>query len=53
MIVRELTGGLYFGKRERFYNEKAAGAGRSRPAHAYDTLEYREYTRWSASLARR
>ena len=25
MIVRELTGGLYFGKRERFYDEEGAG----------------------------
>ena len=26
MIVRELTGGLYFGRRERFFNEPGAGA---------------------------
>ncbi|WP_165171981.1 3-isopropylmalate dehydrogenase [Adlercreutzia sp. ZJ242] len=43
MIVRELTGGLYFGKRERFYDEEGAGAGGARGQRAYDTLEYREY----------
>ena len=26
MIVRELTGGLYFGRRERFYDEEGCGA---------------------------
>ena len=43
MIVRELTGGLYFGKRERFYDEEGAGTGGSSGQRAYDTLEYREY----------
>lgn len=43
MIVRELTGGLYFGKRERFYDEEGAGANGTRGQRAYDTLEYREY----------
>ncbi|WP_165055513.1 MULTISPECIES: 3-isopropylmalate dehydrogenase [unclassified Adlercreutzia] len=43
MIVRELTGGLYFGKRERFYDEEGAGALGARGQRAYDTLEYREY----------
>lgn len=43
MIVRELTGGLYFGKRERFYDEEGAGAGGAAGQRAYDTLEYREY----------
>ena len=28
LIVRELTGGLYFGKRERFYDEEGAGSFR-------------------------
>lgn len=43
VIVRELTGGLYFGKRERFYDEEGAGVGGTRGQRAYDTLEYREY----------
>lgn len=38
MIVRELTGGLYFGRRERFYDEPAAGVngapGPARLRHA-------------------
>ena len=43
MIVRELTGGLYFGKRQRFYDEEGAGADGSRGQRAFDTLEYREF----------
>lgn len=43
LIVRELTGGLYFGRRERFYDEEGAGAKGARGQRAYDTLEYREY----------
>lgn len=43
MIVRELTGGLYFGRRERFYDEEGAGAGGAPGQRAYDTLEYREF----------
>ena len=43
MIVRELTGGLYFGRRERFYNEEGAGANGTPGQRAYDTLEYREF----------
>ncbi len=43
MIVRELTGGLYFGKRERFFDEDGAGADGAKGQRAYDTLEYREY----------
>ena len=43
VIVRELTGGLYFGRRERFYDEEGAGANGCRGQRAYDTLEYREY----------
>ena len=43
MIVRELTGGLYFGMRERFYDEEGAGPDGSNGQRAYDTLEYREY----------
>ena len=43
MIVRELTGGLYFGRRERFYDEPGAGVNGEPGQRAYDTLEYREY----------
>ncbi len=43
MIVRELTGGLYFGERERFYDEEGAGVDGKSGQRAYDTLEYREY----------
>ncbi len=43
MMVRELTGGLYFGARERFYDEAGAGVGGAAGQRAYDTLEYREY----------
>lgn len=43
IIVRELTGGLYFGKRERFYEEPGAGTAGVPGQRAYDTLEYREY----------
>ena len=43
MIVRELTGGLYFGRRERFYDEEGAGTDGKPGQRAYDTLEYREY----------
>lgn len=43
MIVRELTGGLYFGKRERFYDESGAGVDGAAGQRAYDTMEYCEY----------
>ncbi|MEA5018733.1 MAG: 3-isopropylmalate dehydrogenase [Gordonibacter sp.] len=43
LIVRELTGGLYFGKRERFYDEEDCGTDGSKGQRAYDTLEYCEY----------
>ena len=43
VIVRELTGGLYFGRRGRFYDEEGAGAAGARGQRAFDTLEYREY----------
>jgi 3-isopropylmalate dehydrogenase len=43
MIVRELTGGLYFGRRERFYDEEGAGSEGKPGQRAYDTLEYSEY----------
>ncbi len=43
MMVRELTGGVYFGRRERFYDEEGAGVNGARGQRAYDTMEYREY----------
>ena len=43
MIVRELTGGLYFGERHRFFDEEGAGADGKPGQRAVDTLEYREY----------
>ena len=43
MLVRELTGGLYFGKRERFYDEPGAGANGTAGQRAVDMLEYSEY----------
>ena len=43
VIVRELTGGLYFGLRERFYDEEGCGVDGTYGQRAYDTLEYREY----------
>jgi len=43
MIVRELTGGLYFGKRERVFDEPGSGANGAAGQRAYDTMEYREY----------
>lgn len=43
VIVRELTGGLYFGERERFYDEEGCGMDGAAGMRAFDTLEYREY----------
>ena len=43
MIVRELTGGLYFGARDRIYDEAGAGTDGAPGQRAYDTMEYREY----------
>lgn len=43
LVVRELTGGLYFGARERLYGEPGAGVGGGAGQRAYDTLDYREY----------
>ena len=42
-IVRELTGGLYFGERHRYYDEPGAGANGKAGQRAVDTLEYAEY----------
>ena len=43
LIVRELTGGLYFGRRERVYDEMGCGYEGGLGQRALDTLEYREY----------
>lgn len=43
VIVRELTGGLYFGARDRLYHEEGCGANGAAGQRAFDTLEYREY----------
>ncbi|MBI5231398.1 MAG: 3-isopropylmalate dehydrogenase [Coriobacteriales bacterium] len=43
LIVRELTGGLYFGERARQYDVVGAGADGAAGQRAYDTLDYREY----------
>ncbi len=43
VIVRELTGGLYFGERHRYFDEDGAGKDGAKGQRAVDTLEYREY----------
>ncbi|MBE6471432.1 MAG: 3-isopropylmalate dehydrogenase [Coriobacteriaceae bacterium] len=43
LIVRELTGGLYFGKRDRAYGVPGAGPNGAPGQYAYDTMEYAEY----------
>lgn len=43
VIVRELTGGLYFGERERTYDVAGAGVDGAPGQQAYDTLMYSEY----------
>lgn len=43
VLVRELTGGIYFGKHERFYDEDGAGANGANGQRAIDVMEYREY----------
>ena len=43
VIVRELTGGLYFGAQARFYDEAGAGSQGRAGQRAFDTMEYREY----------
>ncbi len=43
LIVRELTGGLYFGARDRICDEAGAGGEGVCGMRAYDTLEYSEY----------
>ena len=43
VLVRELTGGIYFGRHERFYDEDGAGANGANGQRAVDVMEYREY----------
>ena len=43
VLVCELTGGIYFGKHERFYDEDGAGANGANGQRAFDIMEYREY----------
>ena len=43
VIVRELTGGLYFGARERTYDEIGCGPDGACGQRAFDTLEYHEF----------
>ncbi len=43
LIVRELTGGLYFGARAREHDVPGAATGGGLGQRAYDTMEYREY----------
>jgi 3-isopropylmalate dehydrogenase len=43
LIVRELTGGLYFGARARETGVEGAATGGGAGMRAYDTMEYREY----------
>ena len=43
LIVRELTGGLYFGARAREIDVPGAGTGGRPGLRAYDTMDYREH----------
>ncbi len=43
LIVRELTGGLYFGERAREYGVPGAGGNGAAGQRAYDTMDYQEY----------
>jgi 3-isopropylmalate dehydrogenase len=43
LIVRELTGGLYFGARAREIDVDGAGTAGTPGMRAYDTMEYREF----------
>jgi 3-isopropylmalate dehydrogenase len=43
LIVRELTGGLYFGKRARERDVPGAGRDGAAGMRAYDTLDYTEF----------
>jgi 3-isopropylmalate dehydrogenase len=43
LIVRELTGGLYFGERGREAGAPGAATGGGAGRRAFDTMDYREY----------
>ena len=43
VIMRELTGGLYYGPRERAYEVPGAGANGAPGQRAFDTMLYSEY----------
>ena len=43
LIVRELTGGLYFGARQRIYDEPGAASDGGPGQRAFDTMDYREF----------
>ncbi len=43
LIVRELTGGLYFGERARETGVEGAATGGGPGMRAYDTMDYREF----------
>ena len=43
VIVRELTGGLYFGERQRLYDVEGAATGGGVGQRAFDTMDYQEY----------
>ncbi len=58
LIVRELTGGLYFGRHDRREGVAGAGAGGAAGAVAVDTMEYAEgeierVIRWAYEAAER
>ena len=56
LIVRELTGGLYFGRHERTWGVDGAGVDGTRGEFARDTMDYSEYeidrvVRWACEAA--
>ncbi len=58
LIVRELTGGLYFGAHEREWGVEGAAGNGARGEFARDTMEYSEYevervVRWACQAASR
>ncbi|MGI6216360.1 MAG: 3-isopropylmalate dehydrogenase [Coriobacteriales bacterium] len=58
LIVRELTGGIYFGRRATETDVEGAGVNGTRGARAYDTMEYSEYeieriARYAFEMARK
>lgn len=58
VIVRELTGGLYFGQHERTHDVPGAGVNGAAGDKAVDSMEYSEYeiervVRWAFDAARR